>query len=315
MTTEKKTIDPVIAVMLAELAAENPPALYELPIDIARQAVKDMVVVEEPTAVRHIEMITIEGPAGGIPARVYRPEVNETLPALVYYHGGGWVICDLDTHDEVCRRLAREAHCTVISVDYRMAPEHVFPAAVDDAGAALEWVANNADELNIDASRIAVGGDSAGGNLAAVTALKAQANNGPSIAFQLLIYPVTNISDMNTGSYSDFIEGYRLSRSDMEWFRDTYMGEHGDSSHVDASPLLSNDLSGQPKAYVCTAGFDVLRDEGHAYADALIAAGVEVEQECFPDQIHGFMNMASAIPSSAAACSAVAEKLYTAFRV
>lgn len=306
------TIDPIIAAMLAEMAEQNAPALSSLPVDIARQAVKEMVVVEEPTATHAIEMVDIEGPLGTIPARLYRPEVDETLPVLVYYHGGGWVICDLDTHDEVCRRLANEARCVVVSVDYRMAPEHLFPAAVDDCYAALEWVAKNAAKLNVDASRLAVGGDSAGGNLATVAALKSRALSSPDIAFQLLIYPVTNMAEMNTQSYQDFAEGFQLARADMEWFGDTYLGENGDARHPHVSPLLADDLSGLPKAYVATAGFDVLRDEGKAYADAMAAAGVDVDYACFTDQIHGFANMAGAVPSSTAALSAIANKLKTA---
>lgn len=315
MTDQGNIIDPIIGAMLAEMAEQNAPSLSSLPVDMAREVVREMTQVEEPTDIDHIEMISITGPAGTMPARLYRPIADETLPALVFYHGGGWVICDLDTHDEVCRRLADEARCLVVSVDYRMAPEHVFPACVDDACAALDWVRDNAADLNIDPDRIAVGGDSAGGNLAAVTALRAKANNGPSIAFQLLIYPVTNLSDMSTQSYLDFAEGFQLARADMQWFRDTYMGEDGDPAHADVSPLLAQDLSGLPKAYVATAGFDILRDEGHAYADALKAAGVEVEQECFTDQIHGFMNLAAAIPSSSAACSSIAKKLHEAFKL
>lgn len=207
------TIDPMISAMLAEMAEQNAPALSSLPVDIARQAVKEMVVVEQPTATHTIEMVDIEGPLGTIPARLYRPEADETLPVLVFFHGGGWVICDLDTHDEVCRRLANEARCVVVSVDYRMAPEHLFPAAVDDCYAALEWVVANAAALNVDASRLAVGGDSAGGNLATVAALKSRALSGPDIAFQLLIYPVTNMAQMNTQSYNDFAEGFQLARA------------------------------------------------------------------------------------------------------
>jgi len=231
-----------------------------------------------------------------IPMRVYRPVADETLPVVMFYHGGGWVVCDLDTHEEVARRLSLQANCVVCSVDYRLAPEHPFPAGCDDAYDALCWVADHAEQLNVDVTRLAVAGDSAGGNLAAATCLRARNEKGPSICHQSLWYPVTNIHTLDTPSYFDMSEGYNLKRGEMQWFKEHYFDDQALSSEAYASPLLCDDLTDLPPAYIMTAHFDVLRDDGAQYAEALEQAGNQVVYECFDSLVHGFMNLAPQLP-------------------
>ena len=233
---------------------------------------------------------TIPGPAGVIPVRHYRPAADGAAPLLVFFHGGGFVIGNLDSHDELCRLICRDAGVHVVSVDYRLAPEHPAPAASDDSYAAYRWCVTNAAELGADPSRIAVGGDSAGGNLAAVVSQRARNEAAPLPALQLLIYPVTDfVSD--TRSKVLFSDGYFLRKADMDWFHECYIG----SSELDASdplvsPLLADDLSGLPPALLLTGGFDPLRDEGTAYGDALSAAGVSVDHRRYGSLVHGFVN-------------------------
>ena len=244
-----------------------------------------------PVPVAKVEEMTIPGPAGEIPIRVYWPTADGPLPVLVFYHGGGWVIGNLDTSDSLCRMLSNRAPAVVVSVDYRLAPEHRFPAAVDDSYAALEWVSRNAARLNVDPSRIAVGGGSAGGNLAAAVALMARDRAGPGLAYQVLIYPATNLLDLTTASHRNFADGYGLTREHIEFFRDSYLPEVPDRRNPYASPLLAESLEGLPPAIVITAGFDVLRDEGIAYAERLEAAGVPTILANYPSMIHGFVTM------------------------
>ena len=234
----------------------------------------------------------LDGPRGSIAARLYRPigsSATDQLPVLVWFHGGGFVIGNLETADSTCRELANLSGAAVISIGYHLAPEAPFPAAVDDAMAALQWVARHAGELVVDPSRLAVGGDSAGGNLAAVVSQLARDAGGPSVYFQLLVYPVTD----PTGSYPSTAEngqGYFLEAATMEWFLHHYM-DGADTSDVRVSPLRATDLSGLPPAFVVTAEFDPLRDEGEAYAEALSAAGVAVERIRYDGMIHGFFGM------------------------
>jgi len=244
-----------------------------------------------PEAVANVENLRIPGPGGNIPVRIYTPRGNSPFPVLVFFHGGGWVIGDLETHDNLCRSLANSVHCVVVAVDYRLAPEHKFPAAVEDAYAATQWVASNAKRINGDPTRIAVGGDSAGGNLAAVVAIKARDENGPSLTYQLLIYPATNVSSLNTNSYRNYADGYFLTKSDGKWFCDQYLHCEDDRLNYLASPLLAPELSGLPPTLVITAEFDVLRDEGESYAKRLKKAGVAVKCTRYKGMIHGFMSM------------------------
>jgi acetyl esterase len=244
-----------------------------------------------PVSVARVDEMKIPGPGGEIPIRVYWPRENGPLPVLVYYHGGGWVIGNLDTGDSQCRMLANRAPAVVVSVDYRLAPEHRFPAAVEDCYAALEWVFRNADRLDVDPSRIAVGGGSAGGNLAAAVALMARDRGGPRLAYQVMFYPATNLRDLSTASHRDFANGYGLTREHVEFFRDSYLPDVADRKNPYASPLLAESLEGLPPAIVITAGFDVLRDEGIAYAERLEAAGVPAASVEYPSMIHGFVSM------------------------
>lgn len=244
-----------------------------------------------PETVALVENMTVPGPAGQIPIRLYVPSEKEQLPILVYFHGGGWVVGSLDSVDCLCRSLANSATCMVASVDYRLAPEHKFPAAVEDSYSATKWIADNAADLGGIPRRIAVGGDSAGGNLAAAVSLMARDRGGPDIAFQLLIYPITN-HKFDTDSYKENGEGYMLTKEDMEWFRNHYLRDQHDEENQYASPLLANSLSSLPPAFVITAEFDPLRDEGEAYAARLKEFDVPVRVNRYSGTIHGFMTIA-----------------------
>jgi acetyl esterase len=236
----------------------------------------------------------ISGPGGEIPIRVYYPSEGSDFPGLVWFHGGGWVLGDLDTADFNCRNLANGSKCVVISIDYRLAPETPFPGAIDDCYLATEWVSNHAAELGIDGQKIAVGGDSAGGNLAACVSLRARDNNLP-LGFQLLVYPVIN-ADFNTPSYLENANGYLVTRDFIQWCWDCYVPDRDERNHPDVSPINADNLSGLAPAFIITAEFDPLRDEGEAYGDALQAAGVDVEVKRYDGMIHGFFNMLTEEP-------------------
>lgn len=313
------SLDPQVEAMLAQLAENPAPKLWEMPLPDARATYEGMAaVLDLPDApIGKTEDISIPGPAGNIPARVYTPVAgggSSALPCLVFFHGGGFVIGNLVTHDALCRTLANEAGVRVVAVDYRLAPEHVYPAAADDCYAATKWVEANAGTLGIDPNSIAVAGDSAGGNLAAVVCLMAKAKKGPQIAFQMLIYPTTDFTDAEQwGSRTEFAEGYFLEKETMRWFEGNYIGGNDAArSEPFASPLSADDLSGLPPAYVITAGFDPLRDEGKAYADALNAAGTKAEYIDYPGMIHGFFNMQGVLDVSKEAVKVAAEKLAAA---
>ena len=238
---------------------------------------------------------TIPGPAGEIAVRIYTPEAARgALPVLVYFHGGGFVIGGLETHDGTCRQLARGAECLVVSVDYRLAPEHPFPAAPEDCYAATVWVAEHAEEIGADPARIAVGGDSAGGNLAAVVALMGRDRKGPALRHQLLIYPVTEYS-FETASYRENADGYMLTLPLMEWFWNHYLADPTQGGDELASPLRAASLADLPPATVITAEFDPLRDEGEAYARRLDEAGVKTRLTRYDGVFHGFFGMGAAI--------------------
>jgi len=276
---------------LEQLAAAGMPPLGSLPVPETREAFKGVAAFGgPPQSLARVEERTIPGPAGEIPLRIYTPEVRGSLPVLVYFHGGGWVIGTFDTHDGVCRHLAKQAQAIVISVDYRLAPEHKFPAAAEDCYAATLWAADNAGSLGADAKRLAVGGDSAGGNLAAVVSLMARDRGKPRIAFQLLIYPVTDHA-YDTASYRANAEGYLLTKDAMVWFWNHYLGGKADGANPYASPLRAASLAGLPRAMVVTAEFDPLRDEGEAYAQKLRDAGVPVKMKRYDGLIHGFFSM------------------------
>ena len=315
MLSEK--LDPGVRALLEVIAALGEPPLESLSPAEARKRSSESLIpvagVVEP--LRSIENLRIPGPLGEILIRVYTPDTPAPRPAMVYFHGGGWVLWDLDTHDVVCSAIAHRAEAIVVSVDYRLAPEHKFPAAVTDAYAATEWVFANAARLGIDAARISVGGDSAGGNLGAVVALKSRNENGPAIALQALIYPVTDLSSMATPSYAEFGEGHQLSKAVMEWFRDHYLASSADAANPYASPLLAPDLHGLPPAVILTAECDPLRDEGEAYGRRLAEAGVPVTCTQYAGMIHPFFSLSGAIPRALDAFQQVADAVRTAGRV
>jgi len=289
------------------------PPTHTLGVADARAYYRERRSVTQPVPpevglVRELQMI---GPRGPIQLRLYRPLASNAatpLPVLVYFHGGGWVIGDLDTHDSLCRALCNESGCAVVSVDYRLAPEHRFPAAVDDALAATRWVRRQAAELHLDASHLAVGGDSAGGNLAAVVSIAARDAGDLPIAFQLLIYPATD-QHRTAPSHTTNGEGYLLTRATMDYFSGHYITDPTEYKDWRSSPLLHTDLAKLPPALVLTAGHDPLRDEGAAYAEALTAAGNRASYVCFERQIHGFITMGKVLDEANTAVTMCAAAL------
>ncbi len=286
-------LDPEVRALLAMMDEQGaPPLESQDPIEARNSRMEPMKLLGgEPEALGYVEDLSIAGPGGDVPVRVYASESGGLRPALIYFHGGGFVFGNLDTHDAVCRALAKESGAVVISVDYRLSPEHKFPAAVEDAHAVTVWVAAHSERLGIDARRIAVGGDSAGGNLATVVAMRCRDAGGPALAAQVLLYPVTDFSSFETGSHLELGEGYFLTRAAMEWFSRHYLASPELARHPHASPLLAPDLSRLPPALVVTAEFDPLRDEGEAYAKRLRQAGVPVIVTRYPGMIHGFVSM------------------------
>ena len=307
-------LDPQARAVIDIIIKSGRPAFHQLTPKEARQMYKDTrpASTPEPPEIGVVrEML-----AGNIPVRVYRPvgaNADMPLPALVYFHGGGWVIGDLDTHDVLCRQLTAEAGIVTVAVDYRLAPEAKFPAAADDAWTATQWVVANAGKLGIDAQRVAVGGDSAGGNLAAVVALMARDAGAPALRLQALLYPVTNVG-VETRSYRDFAEGYMLTRESMVWFFDQYLPSKEAASDWRVSPLRAASHAGVAPALIVTAGFDPLRDEGEAYAQKLRDAGVTVDYICYGGMIHGFVPMGKLLDTGNRAVSHIAASLRQALR-
>jgi acetyl esterase len=304
--------------MLLERAARSPlPPYYDVPPVVARRLYRDSraPLLPDPPAVESAYLLLVPGPDGPIAVRHYRPKGaprDERLPALLYFHGGGWVIGDLDTHDVVCRTLANAARCAVFSVEYRKAPEAPFPAAAEDCYAATLHVAAQAGTLGVDASRLAVGGDSAGGNLAAVVALLARNAGGPALAFQLLIYPSTD-QRMSFPSIERNGKGYLLTIEAIRYFRAAYLPREQDWADWRASPLLAESLASLPPAFVLTAGYDPLVDEGRAYADRLTQEGVKTEYYNYPDMMHGFITMGRVLETANTALAQCARALRNAW--
>ena len=278
------SVHPQVQALLERVARSPLPPYHTVSPFVARRIYRDTRAALAPKApaLPEIRLLAFHNFA----MRVYRPVAGEVMPALVYFHGGGWTIGDVDTHDALCRQLALGARCVVFSVDYRLAPEHPFPAAVEDCFAATRYVAEHADELKVRA--IAVGGDSAGGNLAAVVSLLARDAGAPAIAFQLLVYPATD-QRCATPSHERNAEGYLLTRDAIQYFRRHYLPHERDWSDWHASPLLAKSHADLPPALVLTAGYDPLIDEGRAYADKLRAAGVAVDYREYADMVHGFV--------------------------
>ena len=309
-------LDPQIQAVLDAAKKANIAELWQLtPHDARAEYRRRTNRLKVDVDIHRFEDRDIDGPGGRIPIRIYTPrdlKPDEKLPVLVWYHGGGYVIGDLDTHDSVCRALANEADCIVVAVDYRLAPEHKFPAAVDDCEAALKWVAKHASEIHADGARIAVGGDSAGGNLATVVSILARDAGSPNIAFQLLIYPVT-APEPETKSHHAFAEGYLLTRKTITWFFTHYIRSSKDTTDFRYAPLEADDLSSLPPALIIVAGYDPLRDEGVEYAEALIHAGNRVRLSNYEGMVHGFYLMGGMVDASRRAVSESAAMLREAF--
>lgn len=281
-------LDPQIKALLDR--GTGVPATHTLPVAEARALYEARIaVMAPPAAVADVSERVIDGRGGKLRLRVYRPEGTAPFPLLVFYHGSGFVLCSLDTHDGMCRNLCAGAGCVVVSVDYRLAPEHKFPAGPDDCLAATRWVASHAAELGGDPAHIAIGGDSAGGNMAAVVALRLRDEGGPVVRGQLLIYPVTEHYSRPTPSYEENAEGYGLTRDTMRWFWDHYLAEPSQGDDKLAAPLRAKDLSRLPPALVVTAEYDPLRDEGEAYVARLREAGVATECARYDGMNHGFL--------------------------
>ncbi|MEI6792177.1 MAG: alpha/beta hydrolase [Actinomycetes bacterium] len=292
-----QTLDPGLQLLLKLMAMAPQPQMERLsPVQARAGVTETRSLISAPQLpMASVTETTVAGAEGPLRARLYVPEEckDSASPLLVFYHGGGFVICDLETHDAPCRLIAQHSGCRVLSVDYRLAPEHKYPAAADDALAAFRDVVARADEFGADPERIAVGGDSAGGQLATVTAQQALADGGAAPAFQLLIYPVCDFAEKYP-SYHLFSEGFFLTEAQMDWFGQHYLSVDDDLNDPKASPLKAGPLAGLAPAHIITAGFDPLRDEGEAYAAKLKSDGVDVTLRRHPSLIHGFINFAVA---------------------
>jgi acetyl esterase len=292
---------PEIQAQLQRMAAAGTPPLEQQSVEQARRLHLQgaAALAGSPVEVAAVADRTIAGPVGDLPVRTYTPHGQPPFPIVVWFHGGGWVVGTLDTYDSVCRALAAAVPAVVVAVDYRLAPEHRYPAAAEDAYAATLWASRNAAELDGSQQRLAVAGDSAGGNLAAVVALGARDRGGPAIGFQLLVYPITDHA-MDTASYREHADGYHLTAAGMRWYWDHYLGG-ADGGAPDASPLRAAFFGDLPPALVITAEHDVLRDEGEAYATRLRAAGVPADISRYPGMVHGFFRWRAVTPAAEAA--------------
>jgi acetyl esterase len=307
-------LDPQVKTLLAEAEALGLPAYQDLSPQAARRQMLDSAAPPDPLMmVDRVENRSIPGPAGDIGLRLYYPAGDSPFAVLAYYHGGGWVMGDLDTHHGLCHALAKKSGCLVVSVDYRLAPEHRHPAAVEDAYAAACWVAQNAAAIQADPARMAVAGDSAGGHLAAVAALMARDRKGPRLDLQILIYPITDFN-FKTSSYLKNATGYMLTRDLMRWFWKHYLATEELAGHPYVSPLRAQDLSNLPPALVITAEFDPLCDEGEAYAAKLRLAGVAVKSIRCEGMVHGFFRMISRLDKAGEALDEVAGIMKKTFK-
>ena len=307
------TLDAQMQAIVDQMKAAGWRPTHTLSVAEARRAFKSRIA--KGAAVARTVDRSIPGPAGDIPVRIHWPAGAGPFPALVFFHGGGWVVGDLDTHDVTCRSLTNQAGCVTVSVDYRLAPEHRFPAAVEDAYAATRWVVDHAAELGVNPRRVAVGGASAGGNLATVVGLIAIERGGPPLAFQLLIYPVTDAALDTPSARVITSDDYPLSRADMEWFWRHYLRDDADRANPYASPARAKSLAGLPPALVITAEVDPLCDEGERYAAALSRAGVAARFTRYEGVTHGFVGMEAVLDKGRAAVAESAQALRAAFGV
>ncbi|MEJ2287176.1 MAG: alpha/beta hydrolase [Deinococcales bacterium] len=309
-------LDPQARALLDELdAAGGPPASTRPPAEARRVASEDARrYAAPPEPVAEVRDLSVEGPAGAVPVRVYTPPGPPPFPVLVYFHGGGFLFGGPDEVDDAVRHLAARTPCVAVSVDYRLAPEHPFPAAAEDAFVALSWAQRHAEELDADPQRIAVAGDSAGGNLAAVVCLMARDRGLPPPLLQLLVYPVVDFAHPERyPSTEENGEGYLLTKQDMETFRDHYLPDGASVANPYASPILADSLGGLPPAWVLLAGYDPLRDQGARYAERLRQSGGRAELRTYPDMIHGFFTMAGVLDRGREARDEAAERLRRAF--
>ena len=304
-------LDPQIKQVMEATAALGLPAPYTVSPQEARANAKKRPRPAGPEVAK-VEDRNIPSSDGDVPVRIYTPEGSGPFPILAWYHGGGWVVGDLESADATARDLCVGGKCVVVSVDYRLSPETKFPGPADDCWVTTTWAVENAASINGDASRLAVGGDSAGGNIAAAMCLMAADRGGPEIALQLLIYPVTDVN-FTTVSYSDNAEGFGLTKVTMEWYWEHYLASMDDASNPYAAPLQAKSLAGQPPALVITAEYDPLRDEGEAYAKRLSEAGVATTATRYDGVIHGFFNMNAVVDKSQQAVDEASAALRSAF--
>jgi Esterase/lipase len=306
-------LDPQVRVLLEQIKKFQAQPLSSLEPAVARQSMQMLANFTKPAEpVASVKDITIPGPNGTIPIRIYTPFGSGPFPLFIFFHGGGWVLGDLDSYDDLCYQLTNKAGAIVISVAYRLAPEHKFPEAPQDCYAATQWIAEHAHKYNGDPARIAIGGDSAGGNLTAVVTQMARAQQGPHLIFQLLIYPATDMTAA-TASLSENAEGYFLTRDDLYWFTRHYIRTEEDKRDPLASPYLAADLHGLPPALIITGEYDPLRDEGELYGQRLQEAGVPVTIHRYPGMIHGFISLPSFLQQGRNAIQECGEALHKAF--
>jgi len=285
-------LDPKVIALLTAIEAAADPAIDSIPVDVAREQVeKGYARMKIPKKhVGSVRNVIIPGPAGDIPLRIYTPEGTGPFPVILFFHGGGWVLFDLDAYDPICSHLCAMSECVVISVDYRRSPEYKFPAATNDCLAATYWAYKQITKLNGDPSRMFLAGDSAGGNLATVTAMRVLNEGGPVIKGQILIYPVTDYYKPEKHSYVEFANGFSLTKNALVWFWDKYLNSEEDSENQYVSPLRAKSLSGLPSSFVIVSGYDPLRDEAIAYAKRLEQDGVNVYLSVYGEMIHGFVS-------------------------
>lgn len=301
-------LDPDLVSVIDEFADAGVPPWHALSVASARQLEDELFSAGTGPALETVRDVRIDGPGGALPVRIYRPAAEDP-PTLVFTHGGGWVLGTLDSSDDICRQLASRSGALVLSIDYRLAPEHPFPAAVDDAYAALEWAARYAGDLGADPGRLGVAGTSAGGNLAAATALRAR-EAGPDLDGQFLLYPIVDPA-MDTDAYREHADSSLLSAADMAWFWEQYLRSPVDRANPYADLTAIDDLEGLAPATVLTAGFDVLRDEGASYAAALSSAGVPTDHDHYPALAHGFLSLTDDVAAADEAMDALADRIRT----